>query len=541
MASGQPPRAHRARSVAGLVGAAVVLQLVLALFYWMPAPSAAALAAPTWELVGLVAILFAVGRLEPRGALARGVRALLTALALLLGVLGLAEGVARREFGYGAELAINVKYVGSLLHTMYRSESLPWFVLELAVAALVVVLVVAALHLSIGRLARAAREPGSRRGLAIGGAAYVAVAALTVGVAGPLTPRVVDELDLAVHHDQRLAELGDVLEREAGEAARVPMAIGEFRPSILVFVVETYGSALFLQPGFYGYRSYLDEEARALAAAGYASRSRYFRSPVFGGSSWMANGSILCGVRIPDPRRYASLYHSDLRCLPRVLGEAGYHTVLAAPNTVGTDPPFLQRFPFDEYYLSDSYGYRGPMFSWSNMPDQFAIDLIDRRVVAAPRAEPLFVYYMLTSSHFPWRLIPPYLEDWSRVGDGAIFNEVEPLLFRGNSVHSGKRFHKAYDLSVRYTMHAIADYLIALPPDRAPLVLIIGDHQPRKPLADPAVDPWWVPLHVLSRDPSLVERFADLGYVPGMVPSADGTVVGLERFVDDLTRALRDP
>lgn len=533
-------RAHRALRIVSVVASVVVLQVCLAAYHWLPAPASGAVLAPTWELLGVVAVLLAIGRLEPRDAAARAVRGLLTVAIVVLTTVGLAEGFVRREFGYGASLALNVGYVPELVRTVYRSETPSGFFLGLALLVVAIAIGVATLHLALARLAKTCRDPVGRRWLGGGVAAYAAVAALTVGFGAPVSRVVVAEIDFAAHQDARLDALGDALERDAVDGARVPLAIGDVRPSILIFVVESYGNLLLLDRDHAPFREFLAFELDALRAAGYTARSRYYDSPVFGGSSWMANASLLCGVRIDEPKRYAALYHSGVRCLPRVLNDAGYHTVRAAGNSTFVDEAFVLRFPYDRNYTKDTFGYAGPKFSWSNMPDQYVIDAIDRREVAVPRPEPLFVYYTLGSSHFPWREIPPYLEDWGQVGDGSIFHRLEPLLFRGNSARSSRNFHKAYPVSIRYSLRAVFDYLASLPADRTPLIVVLGDHQPRRPLADPDTDPWWVPVHILSRDPALVDRFAPLGYVPGLEPTV-GVVVGLERFVDDLTLALRSP
>ncbi|HWM84251.1 MAG TPA: hypothetical protein VNO33_00410, partial [Kofleriaceae bacterium] len=59
--------------------------------------------------------------------------------------------------------------------------------------------------------------------------------------------------------------------------------------------------------------------------------------------------------------------------------------------------------------------------------------------------------------------------------------------------------------------------------------------QPRRPIATMKQTPWYVPIHVLSRDPAAVARFARLGYQPGFKPKKlAGEPTGMEKFVQEL-------
>jgi hypothetical protein len=71
---------------------------------------------------------------------------------------------------------------------------------------------------------------------------------------------------------------------------------------------------------------------------------------------------------------------------------------------------------------------------------------------------------------------------------------------------------------------------------RDALVIVLGDHQPPGVAGgDPSRA---VPVHVLSRDPRLVERFAAAGYAPGMRPPDGGAVPAMESFLPALLERL---
>jgi hypothetical protein len=215
--------------------------------------------------------------------------------------------------------------------------------------------------------------------------------------------------------------------------------------------------------------------------------------------------------------------------------------MFAAGNTTFVDASFKRLFPFAHMLLKDDLGYVGPRYSWSFMPDQFVIDRVQRELLAkrTPQSPPAFVLYMLTSSHHPWSRIPPYIASWDDLGDGSIFNQVKGQEFLGNRFLSGTSYAEGFDASVRYALHTVFEYVKSLPPgEPAPLVIILGDHQPRHPISEMKKDNWWVPLYVVSRDPRAVERFAPMGYVPGVIPDHAKGALPLERFGDELLKVL---
>jgi hypothetical protein len=204
------------------------------------------------------------------------------------------------------------------------------------------------------------------------------------------------------------------------------------------------------------------------------------------------------------------------------------------------DAPFWRLFPFSRVILKDDFGYKGPRYAWSFVPDQYVIHRVDEQVLdkRAPGAPPLFAFYMLTSSHHPWSAVPPYFPSWDDIGDGSGFVTRSGQAFPGNQFVSGTQYNEGYEASIRYSLHAVFEYLQTLPEKERPLVIVLGDHQPRDPVAKMRGDDWIVPVHVLSRDPQAVERFTAQGYTEGVVPDGKIEPLGLERFVDRLLRAL---
>ena len=149
---------------------------------------------------------------------------------------------------------------------------------------------------------------------------------------------------------------------------------------------------------------------------------------------------------------------------------------------------------------------------------------------------PILAYFMLTSSHHPWSKLPAYIADWSTLGDGSIYARTKVQKFR-NSFVGGKQVNQGYEKSIEYSLEVVVEYLLRVSDDNT-VVIVLGDHQPRAPIADMHKDNWDVPVHVLSRNPALVEGFAALGYTPGITPNPDAPEVPMEGFLLHLLKGL---
>jgi hypothetical protein len=547
---GVASRRERVRALAGPIVARgatplalLFLQLATAMYYWLPEMGGRGLLAPTWELGGLLVLTVLLGwRRWPR-KLEIAQRVALGVLVLLLLVLGFGQGLARHEFGYDVVLSIDLKYVPVLFGMMFRADSLPRAIATCVLVVLLIASLLAGIYLSLRRIQRVAGEPALRKRHLGGVAAALVVCGLVFGVHGPLTRIALEQLDMAVHKQERAHFVAKQMELEVAQNRGLGWKPGSWKPSVLIFVVESYGEAMLVQDQFSDFRAWLTQETAGLTASGYAIRSHYLVSPVFGGSSWMADATLLCGVKVNNQQRYEALKQARLSCLPEILNRGGWETVFAAGNTTFVDATFRRLFPFTRMLLKDDIGYGGPRYAWSFIPDQFVIDRVQREVMARHTATslPEFVLYMLTSSHHPWSKIPPYINNWDDLGDGRIFNQVAGQEFLGNRFLSGTSYARGFDASIRYALHTVFEYIKTLPAgEPAPLIIILGDHQPRHPISEMKQDNWWVPLYVVSRDPRAVDRFTEFGYIPGVVPSHAVGALPLERFGDQLLKVLGD-
>lgn len=369
---------------------------------------------------------------------------------------------------------------------------------RLAFAAIV------ALCLVLSAVLPAPRLPNHRRG------AFATSAVMRLAI----------ETDFVLHmvgvRDGRWRPLRAASARVEAQPAKLPR-LGS--ADVLLFFVESYGNVAVSEPEVRaGIEPAWRRTERDLAAAGYGIRSSTLTAPVYGGGSWLAHATLAGGARIDNQFDYQLLIGSGFKTMAWAFRRAGYRSVLAAP-AVTREWLHEPYFDFEKVYHFSDFDYHGPTFSWATMADQYVVDFIHRREVGARHDRPLFVQYELVSSHGPFDVQPPLFDDWSRLGDGSIYNTVKPVSFPGLLWSEQQLARGAYARSISYDFDVLTQYMTRFLEGRA-LVIALGDHQPTPELTgrDPS---WAVPIHVFSRNPELLAPFERRGYGAGMTPSGD--------------------
>jgi len=300
---------------------------------------------------------------------------------------------------------------------------------------------------------------------------------------------------------------------------------------VYLIFVESYGTVALDDTG---YRRVLDpaltDFASTVQGAGYRLLSSRLVSPVFGGGSWLAHGTLASGVKL-DQLSNELLLNGQRKSLPRYLAAAGYRTVEVMPGIKKPDPE-AAFWGFDAHYFDADLGYAGPPFGWFTIPDQFTLKQFAAHELT-PGHGPLFAQIVLVSSHTPFAPVPPYLDDWSDVGPYA--HEPDDLWARIYAPPDWNNLDQPYLDSIAYDLKTLGAWLKTL--DRDALVIILGDHQPPE-VTRVAGQPWTVPVYVLSRDAALVQPFAALGYVPGDTPPARDDPEGMEKFLGEFLNAF---
>jgi hypothetical protein len=301
---------------------------------------------------------------------------------------------------------------------------------------------------------------------------------------------------------------------------------------VYLIFIESYGTVGLDDPG---YRRVLDPAlanfANTVEGAGYTLLSSRLVSPVFGGGSWLAHGTLASGIKL-DQLANELLLNGQRKSLPRYLAAAGYRTVEVMPGIKKPDPE-AAFWGFDAHYFDAELGYAGPPFGWFNIPDQFTLKQFAAHELT-PNHGPLFAQIVLVSSHTPFAPVPPYLSDWRDVG---LYNNVpDDVWTRIYAAPDWNNLDQPYLDSIAYDLKTLGAWLKGL--DQEALVIILGDHQPPE-ITRVAGQPWTVPVYVLSRDADLVQPFAALGYSPGDAPPLRGSPEGLEKFLAEFLSGFR--
>ncbi|AYL35976.1 CDP-alcohol phosphatidyltransferase [Streptomyces fungicidicus] len=405
------------------------------------------------------------------------------------------------------------------------------------VLALLLVAVTALAAVRLGNLL-ARHRSRSARGALIAGTAWVACAALGVQLAGlPVaseraagalkgqTRRVVETLrdEAAFEKESRADTFG---------ATPPEQLVPDLRGKDVVFAfIESYGRAAVEDPLVApGVTRTLDTRTAALARAGFHARSGWLTSATYGGSSWLGHSTALSGLWVDNQQRYRTVTAGDHLTLTRAFRETG------AWDTVGVMPGVQKAWPEAEWYGLDKVydafdlGYRGPKFSWSTMPDQYALEAFERLEHGRKRDRPLMSEIILTSSHQPWAPIPE-LVGWDELGDGSVFDAIQRAGKQpAGVVADGAASKREYGRSITYSVASLTQWLERYGTDDTVLVFL-GDHQPLARVSGDRASRD-VPVSVVAKDPEVLEKIADWDWTEGLRPAEDAPVWRMSDFRD---------
>jgi hypothetical protein len=192
--------------------------------------------------------------------------------------------------------------------------------------------------------------------------------------------------------------------------------------------------------------------------------------------------------------------------------------------------PEAEFYGLDHVYDAFRLGYRGPRFSWSTMPDQYALEAFQRLEHGKKRDKPLMAEVILTSSHQPWAPLPE-LVGWDELGDGRIFEGIEA---KGEDpadvVASSARSKEAYGRSVQYSVASLTQWLRRYGGEDTVLVFL-GDHQPIARVSGEGASRD-VPVSIVAKDPEVLAKIDGWGWSDGLEPARDAPVWKMDAFRD---------
>ncbi|WP_208607276.1 CDP-alcohol phosphatidyltransferase [Streptomyces curacoi] len=405
----------------------------------------------------------------------------------------------------------------------------------LLAALLIALVALATVHIA-DLLAR--HRPAASQGALIAGTVWITCTALGLQVAG--VPIAADHTAgvIKVHARRAMDTLRDesafARDAKSDTFGNTPpdQLVPDLRGKDVIFTfIESYGRSALEDPEIApGVTSTLDTSTKALANAGFHARSGWLTSATFGGSSWLGHSTTLSGLWIDNQQRYRTVMASDHLSLTEAFRKTGDW------DTVGVMPGVQKGWPEQKYYGLDKVynafrlGYRGPKFSWSTMPDQYALEAFQRQVHGKKRDRPLMAEIILTSSHQPWAPIPKMV-DWDDLGDGSVFRAIQKAGTKPSDIISDStRSKREYGKSIAYSVTSLTQWLQRYGTDDTVLVFL-GDHQPisRVSGAKASRD---VPVSIVAKDPEVLDKIADWHWTDGLQPAPKAPVWKMSSFRD---------
>ncbi|MFF7351373.1 CDP-alcohol phosphatidyltransferase [Streptomyces filipinensis] len=426
----------------------------------------------------------------------------------------------------------------------YLEDSLGRTATLAAVAGVIaaVLLLCVLLALAMVRLSNLlARHSGTAtRGTLIAGVVWITCTSLGLQISG--VPVAADSTATALKTQARRisATLRDeaAFEKVAKVDAFGNTPAGQLVPDLrgkdMIFTfIESYGRSAIEDPIMApGVDQTLDARTKALAKAGFHARSGWLTSATYGGSSWLGHSTTMSGLWISNQQRYRTVMASDHLSLTDAFRKTG------AFDTVGVMPGVQKAWPeqkwygLDKVYNAFQLGYRGPKFSWSTMPDQYALQQYQDRVHSKRPADgkARMSLLILTSSHQPWAPIPKMV-GWDRLGDGSVFKGIQAA---GNNpadvIADTTRSRQEYGKSIQYSVTALTQWLQRYG-SKDTVLVFLGDHQPIARVSGNHASRD-VPVSIVAKDPKVLDKIAGWGWTDGLRPAHDAPVWKMSAFRD---------
>ncbi len=518
----------RLRGLFFLLGWGLFLNIVLVAPLWLRYgfdPGARWLAWEAWLLVMLFALL-------PDRLVFRALRWIIAAALVIALILGLGDGATHQVLSRSLNLYFDINLLSASFNLLDGNLGR---VAAVAVFAGVIGLLLALL-LILGRALRPGRAQG---GLSLVVATVVALGALTMTVLETRDQRLVDGArtpawdTLTFQFEQvrstRRAHLEFVA--AAPESPRPATALPELAETdVLLVFVESYGATVLELDRFRDVViPTLERKETRLRETGLSMATGLLEAPIRGGQSWLAHATTLSGRWIDNQLWYHLLLDSHRNTLIDDFSATGHETMTVMPAITMAWPEGRQQ-GWDRIHAARDLDYAGPPLNWVTMPDQFTLDRF-QRTLRPEASSPLFAQIALISSHAPWTPIIEVEDDWDAIGDGEIFER-----WRGHGDppqvlwQDMERVRDHFAMSVEYSMHVSLEWAARFLDDDT-LLILLGDHQPAAIITGHEAS-GAVPVHIISRNPDLVEPFRRRGWVDGLIPEYPAEAPGMNVLRD---------
>ena len=299
---------------------------------------------------------------------------------------------------------------------------------------------------------------------------------------------------------------------------------------VLLVFVESYGQVSVQGSSFSpAVDAVLHHGTTELRRAGFSARSAFVNAPGFGGISWLAHSTLQSGVWANSQRRYNQLVATHRFTLNAAFHRAGWRTINFAPADDRAWPEGSSFYHYDKLYDRRDMGYRGPSFNYAPMPDQYMFAALQRLELAKSHRRPVFAEVDTVSSHMPWDRIPRMIP-WNALGDGSIFHRIPIEREPGSFWWHPNQVRAAYARSLEYSLNALISF-VAHDGNRNLVLVVVGDEQPLAIVSGQHAS-HNVPISIIARDPSVVQRLQGWEWQSGLLPSPHAPVWPMSAFRD---------
>ncbi|MET9821937.1 CDP-alcohol phosphatidyltransferase [Streptomyces sp. NPDC006349] len=412
-----------------------------------------------------------------------------------------------------------------------------WAAVGAAALALLLLVLMALAAIRLGELLAAHRERAAR-GALMAATVWMTCAALGVQTFGvPIATTSASGAAEAQAHrvvDTLRDEAAFAQEAKADRFGATPGAqlVPDLRGKDVIFTfIESYGRSAIEDPVMApGVGRTLDASTEALAEAGFHARSGWLTSATYGGSSWLGHSTFLSGLWVDDQQRYRTVTAGDRLTLTKAFEKAGDWDTVGVMPGVQKAWPEAKWYGLDKVYDAFDVGYEGPKFSWSTMPDQYALEAFQRLEHGRERDRPLMAEVVLTSSHQPWAPIPRMV-GWDEVGDGSVYDGIEAAGVKApDIITDSARSKEEYGKSIQYSVTSLTQWLERYGTDDTVLVFL-GDHQPLARVSGDRASRD-VPVSIVAKDPKVLDAIDDWNWTEGLEPAKDAPVWRMSSFRD---------
>ena len=514
-----PPASAGVKRAAQVLLALFLLNAALSMTNWWPTPFVQLDKRLAPEFVLLWTVI--LGLVAWRGRLSGGVIAALTISYMVLVFGRYFDTTAPALFGRDINLYWDALQIPRVVWVSLKSY--PAWVSVLVVAAVVALigLVFALLRMSIRVVARDAAPYALKRPWALiltAGAVAVCVANVNGVVATwpyiskPVLPTYIRQAKLlgttfAERHQQKVLAPSPAFDSDL-KALR--------GADVNLFLLESYGRVAFSNAAMHAQlKPSRDALAAQIAASGMQVVSAYAASTTFGGGSELAQLALVSGINTSDPIVHDLLLTTQRPTLLTLFHDRGYETLGVYP-ALTWDWPEKSFYRFDKFLDARDLGYKGPKLGYWSLPDQFALARLSQLHPIEAQSPKRLTFFPSITSHMPFHPVPPYLSDWAKILTDKPFDDAQMAAVSAQK-EDWLNMRPGYTGMMDYNYQWLAGYL-AQPRARNAIFIVLGDHQPAANVTGEGAS-WDVPIHIISTDAELLQRFVARGFKPGLEPA----------------------